>query len=90
MAHQTPEDKARDRLQAQILAAAAAADSAGKHEGHWQLHHVACASGPGDFTPYEAAEDIEEELSPLGEFLDHLAEVLGLDGATERGLEAGQ
>ena len=74
------------------LAAAEAAPGAGKHEGHWQLHHIALTSGPGDFTPYEATEDIEEELSPLGELLEHLAGPLDPDHArviTERGLEAG-
>jgi hypothetical protein len=91
MPHQTPEEKARARLQAQVTAAAAAADGAGKHEGHWHLHHIALTSGPGDFTPYEGPEFVEEELSPLVELLEHLAEILGLDYArviAERGLEA--
>ena len=91
MAPQTPEEQARARLQAQVFAAAAGSAATGTHEGHWSLHHLALASGPGDFTPYQAPEYVEEELSPLGEFLEHLAEVLGADHArvvAERGLEA--
>jgi hypothetical protein len=89
---QTPEEKARAILQARVTAAAAAASVAGKHEGHWHLHHIALPGGPGDFTPYEAPEYVEEELSPLGELVEHLTELLGLDHArviAERGLEAG-
>jgi hypothetical protein len=33
--------------------------------------------GPGDFAPYEAPEYVGEELSPFGELLEQLAEVLG-------------
>lgn len=93
MAHQTPEAKARARLQAQVLSAATAAPAMGVHESHWQLHHAALTSGPGDFTPYQAPDYIEEELSPLGELLEQLGELLGLDhGQAETGheLEAGQ
>ena len=92
MAHQTPEERARARLQAQVTAAAEVSPGAGKHEGHWHLHHLALTSGPGDFTPYQAPDYIEEQLSPLGEFLEHLAEILGPDYArviAERGPEAG-
>ena len=90
---QTPEEKARARLLAQVLGAAAAAEAAGKHEGDWRLHHVALPAGPGDFTPYPVPEYAEEELSPLGQLLERLAEVLGPDHAraiAQRGLEAGQ
>jgi len=89
---QTPGEKARAMLHAQVAAAAAAAPVAGKHEGDWHLHLIALASGPGDFTPYEAPEYVEEELSPFGELAAHLDEVLGLDHAqviAERGIEAG-
>ena len=89
---QAPEEKARARLQAQVSAAASAAPVAGKHEGHWHPHHSALTVGPGDFTPYDAPEYAEEELSPLGELLGHLAEALGLDHArmiAEGGMEAG-
>lgn len=48
-------------LQVPVTAAAAAASVAGKHEGHWHLHHVALASGPGDFTPYQAPEYVQED-----------------------------
>jgi hypothetical protein len=92
MAHQTPQ-KARTWLYAQVTAAAAAATAAGKHEGHWHLHYLALPAGPGDFTPYQAPEYAEEELSPFGELLQHLAEALSPDHApaiAERGLEAGQ
>jgi hypothetical protein len=90
---QTPEMKARARLLAQVLGAAAAAEAAGKHEGDWRLHHVALPVGPGDFTPYPVPEYAEEQLSPLGQLLECLAEVLGPDHAraiAQRGLEAGQ
>ena len=53
MAPQTPEEQARARLQAQVFAAAAGSAATGTHEGHWSLHHLALASGPGDFTPYQ-------------------------------------
>jgi hypothetical protein len=90
---QTPQEKARARLLAQVLGAAAAAEAAGKHEGDWRLHHVALPAGPGDFTPYPVPEYAEEELSPLGQLLERLAEALGPDYAraiAQRGLEAGQ
>jgi hypothetical protein len=93
MPHQTPEQKARARLQAQVTAAAAAARGAGKHPAHWQLHHIALTSGPGDFTPYPAPQYAEDELSPFGELLERLAEILGPDHArtiAQRGLEAAQ
>jgi hypothetical protein len=41
--------------------------------------HIALPGGPGDFTPYEAPEYVEQELSPLGQLVEHLAEVLGMD-----------
>jgi hypothetical protein len=94
MAHQTPEEKARARLQAQIAGAAAAAPGLGLHEAHWQLHHIALpADMPGDFTPVPAPEYAEEQLSLFGELLERLAEMLGPDYAraiAQRGLEAGQ
>jgi len=93
MRHQTPEDEARARLQTHATAAAVAAPMAGKHEGHWHLHHIALPSGPGDFTPYQALDYAEDELSPFGELLERLAEALGPDHArsiAQRGLEAGQ
>jgi hypothetical protein len=43
------------------------------------VHHIALPGGPGDFTPYEALEYVEERLGPLGELVEHLAEVLGMD-----------
>jgi hypothetical protein len=89
---QTPEEKARTRLQGQVSAAAWAAPATGKHESHWHLHFIALPGGPGDFTPYEAPEYVEEELSPFGELLGHLAGVLGLDHAhvtAGRDMEAG-
>jgi hypothetical protein len=92
MAHQTPEE-ARVRLHAQVTAAAAAATAAGKHEGHWHLHFAALLAGPGDFTPYQAPEYAEEELSPFAELLERLTEAFGPDHAraiVQRGLEAGQ
>jgi hypothetical protein len=92
MRHQTPEDKARARLLGQVTAAAAAAPGTGKHPGHWQLHFIALPDGPGDFTPYPAPDYVEEQLSPLGELLERLAEMLGPGYAcaiAQRGLEAG-
>jgi hypothetical protein len=92
MAHQTPQE-ARARLHAQVTAAAAAASAASKHEGHWHLHYIARPADPGDFTPYQAPEYAEEELSPFGELLHRLAEAFSPDHAlaiAERGLEAGQ
>jgi hypothetical protein len=89
---QTPEEKARAMLQPQVTAAAAAASAAGKHEGHWRLHHIALPGGPGGFTPYKTPECVEEELSPLRELVEHLAEVLGMDHVcviADCGLEAG-
>jgi hypothetical protein len=90
---QTPQEQARARLLAQVLGAAAAAEAAGKHEGDWRLHHIALPEGPGDFTPYPVPEYAEEELSPLGQLLERLAEALGPDHApaiAQHGLEAGQ
>ena len=90
---QTPQEKAWARLLAQVLGASAAAEAAGKHEGDWRLHHIALPAGPGDLTPYPVPEYAEEELSPLGQLLERLAEVLGPDYAratAQRGLEAGQ
>jgi hypothetical protein len=81
---QPPQDKARPRLQAQVTAAAAAAPIAGKHQGHWHLHHIALPVGPDDSTPYQA---------PEYELPERLAEALGPDHAraiARRGLEARQ
>lgn len=90
---QTPEEKARARLLAQVLGAAAAAEASGQHEGHWSLHHIALPRKmPGDFTKTPVPDYVEEEFSLFGELLGHLAEMLGLDHAqaiTERGMEAG-
>jgi RNA-directed DNA polymerase len=47
---------------------------------------------PGDFTRTPIPDYVEEEFSPFGELLGHLAEMLGLDDAqviAERGMEAG-
>jgi hypothetical protein len=85
---QTPEEKARARLLAQVLGAAAAAEARGQHEGHWQLHHIALPRRPGDFTPYPAPEYVEEEFGILA----LLGELLGLEhylGAPGREREAG-
>jgi hypothetical protein len=85
---QTLEEKARARLVAQVLGAAAAAEARGQHEGHWQLHHIALPRGPGDFTPYPAPEYVEEEFGILA----LLGELLGLEhylGAPGREMEAG-
>jgi hypothetical protein len=93
MRHQTPEYEARARLLGQVTAAVAAAPGAGKHPGHWHLHHIALPDGPGDFTPYQAPEYAEDGLWPFGEWLKVLADVLGPDhaqGIARRGLEAGQ
>jgi hypothetical protein len=66
-----------------------------KHPGHWQLHHIADPTGgPSDFTPFRAPDYAEETLSPLGEWLERLGEILGPDHAAviaERGrqMEAG-
>jgi hypothetical protein len=76
---QTPEEEARARLQAQVSAASAVAEQSGVHEGHWRLHHTVLTSGPGDFTPYNAPEFVEEVLSPFGEWLEQFAELLGLE-----------
>jgi hypothetical protein len=75
-------------------------DAAGRHSlatgadpGHWQLHHTALLPGPGDFTPYQAPDYAEEIHSPLGNWLEQLAELLGPDHAqaiAQRGMEAGQ
>jgi hypothetical protein len=62
------------------------------HVGHWHLHHIALPGGPGDFTPYEAPDYVEEKLPPLGELVEHLAEVLGMDHVrviADCGMEAG-
>jgi hypothetical protein len=91
MAGQTPEEKARARLQAQVSGAAAAAPGRGVHEGHWSLHHIALPTDmPGDFTPVPAPEYAEAQFGILA----LLGELLGLDAdhdrvAAERGLEAG-
>lgn len=93
MPRETPEEKARARLHAQVTAAVAASPRADKHPAHWQLHHIALTGGPGDFTPYPAPEYAEEELSPFGELLERLTEILGPDHArtiAQRGLEAAQ
>jgi hypothetical protein len=90
---QTPEQEARKRLRAQVTGAAAAAPARGLHEGHWQLHHIALPSGPGDFTPYPAPEYVEERIPPLRELLEHLAGMPCPGHARAiawRGLEAGQ
>jgi hypothetical protein len=92
MAQQTSEEQARARLQAQIAGAAAAAPSAGLHEGHWQLHHIALpADMPGDLTPVPVPDYAEAQFGIFA----LLGDLLGLDG--ERGplpatpeLEAGQ
>jgi hypothetical protein len=92
IAPQTPEE-AWARLHTQVSAAAVAATAAGKHEGHWHLHFAALPTGPGDFTPYQAPEYAEEELSSFGELLERLVEAFGPDHAraiVQRGLEAGQ
>ena len=88
MAHQTPEERARATLQAQIAGAAAASPAMGVHEGHWQLHHIALPRGPGDFMPYPVPEYVEEEFGILA----LLGELLGLEyylGAPGREMEAG-
>jgi hypothetical protein len=93
MPHQTPEDKARAQLHAQVTAAAAAAHGAALHPAHWQLHHIALTGAPGNFTPYPAPQYAEEELSPFGELLERLTEMLGPDHArtiARRGLEVAQ
>jgi hypothetical protein len=86
---QTPEEKARARLLAQVLGAAAAAEARGQHEGHWTLHHIALPRGMrGDFAPYPAPEYVEEEFGILA----LLGELLGLEhylGASGREMEAG-
>jgi hypothetical protein len=90
---QTPEEKARARLRAQVSRAAAVAEVSGQHEGHWSLHHIALPREmPGDFTRIPVPEYAEEELSPFGELLEYLAWALGPDRAqviAERGIEAG-
>ena len=50
------------------------------------------ADGPGDFTPYEAPESAEVELTPFRELLEQLGELVGLDhgqAVAEHELEAG-
>jgi hypothetical protein len=77
------------RLLSHVSAAVAAAEAAGQHEGQWHLRPIALPDGPGDFTPYEYAE---AELSPFGELLGRLSEVLGPDhtqAIAEREVEAG-
>ena len=90
---QTPEEKARARLLAQVNGAAAVAEASGQHEGHWSLHHIALPRKMhGDFTRIPVPEYAEEELSPFGELLEYLAGALGLDRAqaiAERDIEAG-
>jgi hypothetical protein len=79
---------ARAHLRANVQAAMAARDP-----GHWQLHHIALADGPGDLTPYRAPDYAEHGVWPLGEWLEALAEVFGPGHAqsiARRGLEAGQ
>jgi len=77
---QTPQEKARARLLAQVRGAAA--EASGQHEGHWSLHHIALPREmPGDFTRIPVPEYAEEELSPFGELLEYLAGALGLDRA---------
>jgi hypothetical protein len=79
---------ARAHLRANVQAAEAACDP-----GHWQLHHITLADGPGDFTPYRAPGYAEQGLWPFGEWLEALAEIVGPDHAqviARRGLEAGQ
>lgn len=63
---------ARAHLHANVQAAEAARDP-----GHWQLHHIALADGPGDFTPYRAPDYAEHALGPLGEWIEALAEIVG-------------
>lgn len=67
-----------------------------KDPGHWHLHHAAVHPGPGDWTPYRAPDYVEEKLTPVGELLHHLGELLDIAGPDhtqrlmERGKEAGQ
>jgi hypothetical protein len=97
MARETPEEKARAQLLAQVLGAAAAAPGAGEHPGHWSLHHIALPAGPGDFTPQPAPEYVEEEYGVFAQLAEMLGvgELLGLDGGrgplpAEAQAEAGQ
>jgi len=80
---------ARAHLRANVQAARAGDGD----PGHWQLHHIALADGPGDFTPYRAPDYAEHGLRPLGAWTEALSEIFGPDHAqviTRRGLEAGQ
>jgi len=84
---QTPEEKARAWLLAEVLGAAAA-EAHGQHEGHWQLHHIALPRRPGAFTPYPAPEYVEQKYGILA----LIGELLGLEhhlGAPGREMEAG-
>ena len=80
---------ARAHLRSNVHAAMAGQ----RDPGHWHLHHLALADGPGDFTPYRAPDYAAHGLRPLGEWIEALAEIFGPDHAqviARRGLEAGQ
>jgi hypothetical protein len=85
---------ARDHLAGNVGAASQAA--AATDTGHWHLHHIALPDGTAaDFTPFRVPDYAEQYLSPLGEWLEKLAEIVGPDhaaGIAERGrqMEAGQ
>jgi hypothetical protein len=89
---QTPDEKARARLLAQVLGAAAAAEATGQHEGHWSLHHIALPRGmPGDLTRIPVPEYAEEQYGILAQ----LGQMLGLDAdhahvRAKPDMEAGQ
>jgi hypothetical protein len=89
-----PRDDAETRghLTANVDAAARIAQAGGADPGHWHLHHIALPDGtPADFTPFRAPDYAEQAHSPLGEWLERLAEILGPDhaaGIAERGRQA--
>ena len=86
--HRVPPPRDDKTARANVQAAEAAC-----HPGHWQLHHIALADAPGNFTPYRAPDYAEHGLGPFGEWIEALAEIFGSDHAqimARRGLEAGQ
>jgi hypothetical protein len=91
------QERSRDREADARLTAGAAErrrqrDQVGEDVFTGVCTHIALPGGPGDFTPYEAPEYVEEKLSPLGELVEHLAEVLGMDYVrviADCGMEAG-
>ncbi len=73
-------DAARAQLSRQLAGAHRAAPDAGRHPGHWELHHMMLPEErPGDFTPIPQADHAEHEEGPHRDLFRLLAEMFGLE-----------